>query len=161
MNAILSTGIVIGVLCSLWTLVMGYSGMYKDPSLANLFFLVIPIEIGCLVWGLRSTAREGRTFGGQILAGTMMAVVAGVIMIGTSLLFTTVLFPRYAHDLEAMYRASLATQGKSDGEIAAAVQGNAASWTPMAQAMSGFIGTLITGIVSSAIIAAFVRAKRA
>ena len=161
MNAILSTGILIGALCSLWTLVMGYSGMYKDPSLGNLFFLVIPIEIGCLVWGLRSTAREGRTFGGQILAGTMMAVVAGVIMIGTSLLFTTVLFPHYAHDLEGMYRATLAKQGKSDAEIAAAVQGRAASWTPMAQAMSGFIGTLITGIVSSAIIAAFVRGKRA
>jgi hypothetical protein len=159
MNAILSTGIVIGVLCSLWTLVMGYSGLYKDPSLANLFFLVIPIEVGCLVWGLRSTARQGRTYGGQILAGTMMAIVGGVIIIGTSLLFTTVLFPHYSQDLEQMYRATLARQGKSDSEIAAAIQGNAASWTPMAQAMSGFIGTLITGIVSSAAIAAFVRRK--
>jgi len=159
MNTILSTGIVIGVLCSLWTLVMGYSGLYKDPSLANLFFLVIPIEVGCLVWGLRSTARQGRTYGGQILAGTMMAIVGGVIIIGTSLLFTTVLFPHYAQDLEQMYRATLARQGKSDSEIAAAIQGNAASWTPMAQAMSGFIGTLITGILSSAVIAAFVRRK--
>src|SRR6266545_3783330 len=42
MNPILSTGIMIGVLCTVWTLVMGYSGLYKDPSLASLFFLVIP-----------------------------------------------------------------------------------------------------------------------
>jgi hypothetical protein len=159
MNAILSTGILIGVLCSVWTLVMGYSGMYKDPSLANLFFLVIPIEIACLVWGLRKTAREGRLYGGQILAGTMMAVVAGVIIIGSSVLFTTVLFPNYSQELEQMYRTTLQQQGKSDAEIAAAVQANAASWTPMAQAMSGFLGTLVTGIVSSAVIGYFVRKR--
>jgi hypothetical protein len=159
MNPILSTGIMIGVLCSAWTLVMGYSGLYKDPSLANLFFLVIPIEIGCLILGLRGTAREGRTYGGQILAGTMMAIVGGVIIIGSSLLFTTVLFPNYSHELEAMYRATLARQGKSDAEILTALQANAASWTPMSQAMSGFIGTLVTGIVGSAIIGYFVRRK--
>lgn len=159
MNAILSTGILIGVLCGIWTLVMGYSGFYKDPSLANLFFLVIPIEVACLVWGLRKTAREGRTYLGQILAGTMMAIVAGVIIIGSSLLFTTVLFPDYSRELEEMYRATLRRQGQTDVEILAAVQANAASLTPMAQAMSGFIGTLVTGILSSAVIGYFVRRK--
>jgi hypothetical protein len=159
MNAILSTGLLIGALCAAWTLVMGYSGLYKDPALANLFFLVVPIEIGCLVWGLRKTAREGRTYGGQILAGTMMAVVAGVIIIGSSLLFTTVLFPHYSQEVEQMYRATLLRQGKSEAEIVAALQANAASLTPMAQAMSGFIGTLVTGIVSSAVIGYFVRKR--
>jgi Protein of unknown function (DUF4199) len=161
MNPILSTGIMIGVLCSAWTLVMGYSGLYKDPSLGTVAFLVpvTLIEIGGLIWGLRQTAREGRTYGGQILAGTMMAIVAGVIVIASSLLFTTVLFPNYSHELEATYRATLARQGKSDAEILAALQANAASWTPMSQAMSGFIGTLVTGIVGSAIIGYFVRRK--
>jgi hypothetical protein len=159
MNPILSTGIMIGVLCSLWTMVMGYSGLYKDPSLAKLFFLVILIEIAGLVWGLRKTAREGRGYAGQILAGTMMAVVAGVIIIGSSLLFTTVLFPNYSQDLERMYRVTLQQQGRSDADIAAAVQANAASWTPMAQAMSGFLGTLVSGIVGSAVIGYFVRRR--
>jgi TM2 domain-containing membrane protein YozV len=159
MNPILSTGITIGVLCSLWTMVMGYSGMYKDPSRANLFFLVILIEIAGLVWGLRKTAPEGRRYGGQILAGTMMAIVAGIIVIGSSLLFTTVLFPNYAQELERMYRTTLQQQGKTEADIAAAVQANAASWTPMAQAMSGFLGTLVTGIVASAVIGYFVRRR--
>ncbi len=159
MNPILLTGITIGVLCTAWTMVMGYSGLYKDPSLANLFFLVIPIEIAGLVWGLRNTAREGRGYAGQILAGTMMAVVAGVIIIGSSLLFTTVLFPKYSQDLERMYRMTLQQQGRSDADIATAVQANAASWTPMAQAMSGFLGTLVTGILGSAVIGYFVRRR--
>jgi TM2 domain-containing membrane protein YozV len=159
MNPILSSGIMIGVACAVWTLVMGYSGLYKDPSLAGLFFLVIPIEIAGLVWGLRQTGREGKTYAGQIVAGTMMAIVAGVIIIASSLLFTTVLFPNYSQDLERMYRETLQQQGKTATEIAAAVQGNAASWTPMAQAMSGFIGTLVTGILGSAVIGYFVRRK--
>lgn len=159
MNPILSTGILIGVLCSLWTLVMGFTGWYKDPALANVFFVVIAIEVAGLVWGLRRTAREGRAYGGQILAGTMMSIVAGVIIIGSSLLFTTVLFPDYSQQLEHMYRATLQQQGKSEAEIAAALQANAASWTPMAQAMSGFVGTLVTGIVASAVIGFFVRRR--
>lgn len=159
MNPILSTGIMIGVSCTVWTLVMGYSGLYKDPSLAKLFFLVIPIEIAGLIWGLRKTAREGRGYAGQIVAGTMMAVIAGVIIIGSSLLFTTVLFPNYSHELERMYRTTLGQQGKTEADIAAAVQANAASWTPMAQAMSGFIGTLVTGILGSAVVGYFVRRK--
>lgn len=161
MNAILSTGILIGVLCSAWTLIIGYTGLYKDPSLGTVAFLVpvILLEVVGLIWGLRQTAREGRAYGGQIVAGTMMAIIAGVIIICSSLLFTTVLFADYARELENTYRATLAKQGKSEAEILAAVQAAAASWTPMAQAMSGFIGTLVTGIVASAAIGYFVRKR--
>jgi hypothetical protein len=158
MNPILTAGIVIGVLCSLWTLVMGYTGWYKDPALANVFFFVIVIEIAGLIWGLRRTARD-RAYGGQILAGTMMSIVAGVIIVGTSLLFTTVLFPDYSQEAEQMFRAGLQQQGRTATEIADAVRANAANWTPMAQAMSGFVGTLVTGIVASAVIGYFVRRR--
>ena len=149
------------MLCSAWTLIIGYTGLYKDPSLGTVAFLVpvTLLEVVGLIWGLRQTAREGRSYGGQILAGTMMAIIAGVIIIGSSLLFTTVLFPDYARDLENAYRATLAKRGKTDAEILTAVQGAAASWTPMAQAMSGFIGTLVTGIVASGVIGYYVRRK--
>ena len=45
--------------------------------------------------------------------------------------------------------------------FAAALQLASAGATPMAQAMTGFLATLITGIVASALIALFVRAKPA
>ena len=159
MNPILSAGLLIGVLCSVWTFVMGFTGWYKDPALANVFFVVILIEIGGLIWGLRRTAAQGRAYGGQILAGTMMAVVAGVIIIASSLVFTTIVFPDYFNEVERTYRATLQQQGKSEADIEAAVRASAASGTPMAQAMSGFVGTLVTGIVASAVIAIFVRRR--
>src|SRR6478672_10574576 len=102
MNPILSAGVLIGLLCSSWTFVMGFTGWYKNPALANVLFISVAmaIEIAVLIWGLRRTATQGRAYGGQILAGTMMAVVAGVIIIGFSLLFTTVVFPNYFADVE-------------------------------------------------------------
>jgi hypothetical protein len=134
MNPILSAGVLIGALCALWTFVMGFTGWYKDPAMLRAFFLVIPIEIGGLIWGLRRTAAEGRGYQGQIVAGTLMSVVAGIIIICSSLIFTTVAFPDY-------------------------VTARSAGGTPMGEAMAGFMGTLVTGIVASAVIAIFVRRK--
>ena len=138
MNPILSAGLLIGLLCGAWTFVMGFTGWYKDPAFGNGLFIGVAmiIEIVGLRWGLRKTAALGRGYGGQILAGTMMAVVAGVIIVAASLLATTVVFPNYYADVNPATEASA---------------------TPMAQAMSGFMGTLVTGIVASAIIGIFVR----
>jgi hypothetical protein len=159
MNPILSAGLLIGVLCSVWIFVMGFTGWYKDPAFANVFFIVIAIEIGGLIWGLRKTARQGRAYGGQIVAGAMMAIVAGVIIIASSLVFTTVVFPNSIAEVEQMYRTKLRQQGRSESEITAAIQGTAASRTPMAQAENGLVGTFLTGIVASAVIAIFVRRR--
>lgn len=160
MHPILSAGILIGVLCAIWTFVMGFTGWYKDPAMANAFFLVIPIEIAGLVWGLKRTSAEERTYRAQLVAGTLMSVVAGVIIVCSSLLFTTVAFPEYFRELEAAQRKIMQSQGKSAAEIEQVVRDNASSTTPMGQAMASFVGTLVTGIVASAVIAIWVRDTR-
>jgi hypothetical protein len=159
MNPILSAGLLVGALCAAWTFVMGFTGWYRHPTLANLFFLVILIEVAGLWWGLRKTAAEGRGYGSQVVAGTMMAIVAGVIVIASSLLFTMVAFPDYFRELEEAYRESARAQGRSEAEIAQSISDNMAAATPMGQAMAGFLGTLITGILASAVIAIFIRAR--
>jgi Protein of unknown function (DUF4199) len=141
MNPVLGTGVVIGVLCGVWMLITGFTGWYKDPAMRNLFFFVIAIEIAGLLWGLRRTAAEGRTYGGQIVAGTMMAVIAGVIIMVFSVVFTPVLFPSYFEDMQRTFQRTGAT--------------------PVGEALQGFMGTLITGIVASAVIGLFFRSRRA
>ncbi len=160
MNPILGAGVLIGVACAAWTFVLGLTGWYTDPALQNLFFLVIAIEIAGLVWGLRRTASEGRAYGGQVVAGTMMATIAGVILIASSLLFTTVVFPDYFAEMERGYRQVLQSRGLDEAQIAQALAANAASATPMNQALEGFLGAFLTGIVGSAVIAIWIRARR-
>ncbi|MEX2662914.1 MAG: DUF4199 domain-containing protein [Vicinamibacterales bacterium] len=161
MNPILAAGLLIGVLCGVWTFVMGFTGWYKDPAMASAFFAVILIEIGGLIWGLKKTAAQGRTYSGQVVAGTLMSIIAGVVIVGSSLLFTVVFFPDYFAELEAVYRDMLRQQGKTEAEIASEVATWSSGQTPMQQAMNGFIGTFVTGVVVSAVIAIWVRARPA
>ena len=161
MNPTLVAGLLIGVLCGVWLFVMGFTGWYKDPTKAAAFFVVILIEIGGLIWGLKRTAAQGRTYSGQVVAGTTMAIIAGLVIIGSSLLFTTVFFPDYFNELEAIYRDMLQQQGKTDSEIAAEIAQWSTGQTPLRNAFNGFLGTFVTGVVVSAVIAIWVRARPA
>lgn len=138
MNPVLNAGLLIGGLCAAWMFVVGFAGWYKDRTTSWLFFLVVAIEIGGLLWGLRQTAREGRSYNQQVVAGTMMAIIAGVVLIAASLVFTMVVFPDAMESIRAVEPSA----------------------TPMSQALNGFIGTLVTGILASAAIAVRVRAPR-
>ena len=158
MNQILKTGLWIGVLVVAWTFVMGLTGWYKDPKLMVLFFLVILVEVVLLVLGLRKTAAF-QGYGRQVVTGTLMAVVAAVIIFCGSLLFTTVAFPSYFDDLRAMQETTLRAQGKSEQEIAAALEAGAATRRPLVNALGGVAGTVGTGLVASLIIALFQRRK--
>ena len=160
MNPVLAAGLLIGVLCAVWTFIMGATGWYKDPAMMRWFFLVIAIEVGGLIWGLRRTAAEGRSYGGQVIAGTMMATIAGVVVICSSLLFTTVVYTDYFAELEAMNVKMLREQGVPESEIDRQVTAERASNTPMGQALLGFTGTLITGIVASALLSIAIRRRK-
>ena len=159
MSHAIRAGLILGALVAAWTLVMGVTGWYKDPSHTAAFLLVIVIEVAGLIWGLRQTAAQGRTYSGQVVAGTLMSIVAGVIIIGASLLFTTVAFPEYFEEIAAVNRQVLQQQGKSPSEIEAEVAAWAKAQTPLRQAMNGFLGTFVTGVVVSAVVGIWIRAR--
>jgi len=159
MNTIVKSGLLIGILCCAWTYVMGFAGWYKDPLMMSTFYLVFVIQIALLIRGLKQTAAEGRAYGAQVAAGTLMSVVAGVIVIGSSLLFTTVVFPQYFEEMRVVQAEMMKAAGKTDVEIAAQLEMAAQSQTPMMAAVFGFIGTVFIGLVSSLVIGAFIRKK--
>lgn len=160
MNPIPAAGILIGVLCGLWTMVMGFTGWYKEPSHASAFFVVIVIEVAGLIWGLRQTAAQGRTYSGQVAAGTLISMIAGIIIVGASFLFTNVAFPEFREELASMYRQTLQQQGKPDAEIASEVSAWLEGQTPLRQAANAFFGTFTTGVVASAIVSVWIHARR-
>lgn len=159
MKRILTAGVLLGVLCGGWTIVMGFAGWYKDPVMHNMFWAVMVFELLMLIWGLRGTATQGRRYGGQVLAGLLISIVGGVIVMGCSLLFTIVLFPSYFQELAAINEKMLRNAGKTEEEIRKAMEAYLSTATPAMNALSGFLGTVITGLFLSPIISVFVRAK--
>ena len=158
MNPIVKGGLLLGVVVSTWMFVVGFTGWYRDPVMLNMFYLVILFQIGILIYGLRQTAAS-RGYGGQLGAGMLISLIGGVIIIAASVLFTSVVFPDYFAELEAIQTEMLRQQGKSEAEISAMIAMTAPMQTPLMNALTGFAGTIGTGLVGSLIIAAFIRKK--
>lgn len=159
MNTILKAGVVLGLLCVAWTYVVGFTGWYKDPVLQAMFWFVILIEIAVLIWGLRQTAAQGRAYGAQVGAGTLMSLVGAVIIFIGSYLFTSVVFPAYFEEVRAVGEQTLRSQGLSEEQVADELAKSAAMQTHFVSALMGAIFTVITGVLASLVIAAFARKK--
>lgn len=158
MHPTLRYGVLLGLGVAAWTFVMGFTGWYKSPSLLYLFWLVIPFQIGLLAWALRESGRDSG-YGRQVWTGVSISLLGSLIIYAASILFTTVVFPKYFQELEALGRQVMAKQGLSPEQIEAAVKAQAPMQTPRASAMAGAIGTVLTGFFTSVIAAVWFRKK--
>ena len=82
-------------------------------------------------------------------------MVAGAFLFLFSLMLTTVLFPGIVEEMRAMQAQLLRDAGHTEAEVSAAL----ALQTPLIQAVQGLIGTVVTGVLASIVIAAFLRRK--
>ena len=161
MKPIVNAGIMLGVVVGIWMFINGAAGFYKNPGTAWVFPLVATIiEIVVVVWGLKKTALLGRRYGGQIVAGLLIAVVGAVLILVFSLIWGTV-FTDSGEVAAAMQADAWADRGMSEEEIADMLETTAFSRTPLFQALVGSISTIVTGLVISLIAAIFIRKKDA
>jgi hypothetical protein len=153
-------GIVFGVIVVVWQLIYGFTGMYKNPSLGWVFPVVgIAVTAGVLFWALKQSAAEGKRYWGLVGTGMVIALIACVLVILGSLLYTSVLFPDYA-DI-ALSQAAEQFEAQGLPEEQREIQMKAAEWilSPVPQALLGAVMTLITSFVVALIVAAVVRQK--
>ena len=160
MKTIIRGGILLGVLVTIWMFIFGAMGMHRNlmgqvvfPCVATL------IELAVLIWGLRRTAAEGRRWFGQVSAGTMLAFVGGCVVFAASYLYVTSVNPGYIGESMQATAEALRASGKDDAAVQAQMAQMAQMATPVWQALSGFIGTVVTGFILSAILGLFIRAK--
>ena len=157
-NVVVRGGIGLGALVVAWTLVMGVTGWYKHPTLLYLFWAVVLIEVVVLLWALRRTAPT-TDYLGQVGKGTLVAAIGAAIIFCGSLLFTAVLFPNYFEELRTLQVEMLRAAGKTQAEIDAALALGAPMQTPVVNALMGAVGTVVTGLLASLVIAIFQRKK--
>ena len=158
MNSTVKAGLILGVAAEVWVYFMGLAGWYTDPVLMNLFWVVILIHIGVLVWALRLT-REQKSYGQQVGAGTLISVIGSAIIFFGSILFTAVVFPNYFAEVRAAGESVMREQGMAEADIMAQLDAMAVMQTTFMQALSGCIGTIVTGVLASLVIAIFYKKK--
>ncbi len=159
MSPIIKGGVALGIVTILISLVFGFTGMYKDPSLANFWF---PMAIGgtalVLFWTLRQTAAT-RGYGGQIVAALGIAIVAAPIILGNGFLFNGVLFPDSMEIARQNAADGMAASGLSDADVEKQLDALGFMFTPAFSAILGAVMTVVTSLVLGLIIAIFVRKK--
>ncbi|MCX6138449.1 MAG: DUF4199 domain-containing protein [Ignavibacteriales bacterium] len=151
-------GFWLGGLVVFWTFVMGISGWYKDPVLLNLFWVVVLLQIGVLFRGLKESVHS-RSLVQYIKDGFMISLIGGVIIFAGSMIFTTIVFPHYFEELQILGREIMKAEGKTNAQIEAAMAQAASTQTPFMQALFGFVGTVMTGLIASPIIGLSVRKR--
>ena len=159
MRTTVKAGVVLAVAAAVLMFVIGFAGWYKNPSLGWVFPVgATLIEIAVLIWALRQTARDGRGYGGQVGAGVLIAVIGGALIIPISMIWAA-MFPDWVQFAEAAMADGLAERGMSEEQITQMIQSTAFMRTGLSNGIFGFLATVITGLVASLIIAAFVRKK--
>jgi len=158
MPAVVRYGILLGLAVFAWTFIMGATGWYKHPVLLNLFWMVIPIQIGVMLWGLRATAAESG-YGRQVLHGLQICLLASVLIFAGSWLFTAVAYPGYFQELETLGRAQLAQSGMKAEQIETAMRAQAPFQSSVMNALMGVVGTVVTGLVISLVAGIWLRRK--
>jgi len=152
MSPTVRTGVLIGVLCTVWMFVMGFTGWYRHPTLNFLFLLVILVEVVLLLQGLKQTA-PGNTYGQQVVTGVAMSAIAAVVIFCGSMIFTTVAFPDYFREVEEAGRQAMQARGMTPDAIDAAIAAQRPMQTPVINAATGAVATVITGLLASVLIA--------
>ncbi|MBI1795413.1 MAG: DUF4199 domain-containing protein, partial [Candidatus Eisenbacteria bacterium] len=160
MSTILKWGVILGVLVEIWSYIYVGAGWHKSAATFGLFWIVFLIQIVVLVLALRETAGQGRGYGGQVVAGTVVSIVGGIMILIASYLCMTVVFPNYSREVLAMQEQGLRAAGKSEADIRTVMDMAAKTASPVLSSVFGCIGTIVTGFVASLVIGAFVRAKR-
>ena len=158
MNNNIGAGIVLGVLVVIWTAVVIAARWHLDPRTMWLFFMVIPIQVLVMVLAFRTHTHHA-SYGRQVWNGVVLSFMAAVVVFAGSYVLTTMVFPEYFPQIRAAAENMLMQLGRQPAEIAEEMQRNRAMYDPFANAMSGAVGTVLTGLVLSLILAAFMHRR--
>jgi hypothetical protein len=160
MGGVIKAGLLLVVLVAALSLGIALSGLHESSPLAAQFAFVIPailLNVGCVFWGLRMTAAQAG-YGGQVLNGLLIGVVAGVLIFAFSFLMLTVLLPDHLAEVKAA-TIEWAQASSLPEETKAKQIESVEKTTALSQALAGLVGTAATSLIAAAVIAIRVRRR--
>jgi len=158
MGAVIKGSIGLAVAVEIVSVLFIVLGLHANPMMQLVSVgLFIVLNVGAVYWVLGQGAAEN-SYVGQLVNGLALGVIAGVLIFVFSWLTLAVIFPDALDETRAgtieWMEAAGVPQAQLDAQIAKLEQA-----TPVSQAVSGSIGTLITSVVAAAVVAIFKRKK--
>ncbi len=143
MSAILRAALTSAVGVTLVELVLAVSGWIVHPSLGYLAWASLPIIVIAAAAGVRGSAREGRDYAGQIVAGVEIGVYAGILAAGLTWLIHQVLAPETLTLARTLAEARVLAAG-GDADAVADAAGLA---SPFGRALLRFVEVMVTSLI--------------
>lgn len=159
-STIIRSGVLFWVISTVILFVIGVFDWYRNPNLTWVFWLVLPAQI-LIIWQLMKKLRPlSLPYWKNVAFGTMVSLITGVGMLFSSLFFTEVVFPDYFDTIKEVGIEIYEDDGATQDEIDEYVAYYESEGLGIANAVSGAIGSTVTGLVMSLVIALFFRQKK-
>jgi hypothetical protein len=159
MSVVIKWSVILTVLVAIVSVIINVAGLHKSPVAGGLGFIVLAllINLGVIALALKETAARN-AYGAQLMNGVLIGLVAGVLILLTSWLLTTVIFPDTLEEMKEGYIAFFESAGLPADQVATQIEA-LEQQTPFRQALNGLIGTFFTSAIGAAIIGIFLRRK--
>lgn len=158
-KTILKFGVLLFLPGTIATYILGITGWYRNENTSWIVYIVLPLQIAILIWGLNETKKQGNNYMKQLWIGTAMSLVAGLLTAAANFLYSQVFFPNYIPELRATVENSLKQAGRTAEELKKGLELFDSFYNPASIAMQSVVSTVLSGLVMSAITAIFIRAK--
>ncbi len=157
MNVILKASVTLAALVAGLSVAIAITGLHGNPITGGLLFIGLSVlmNVVIVVWALQQTA-AGNSYGGQLLNGVWIGLIAGSLIFLFSWSLLTVLFPDYLAEMKAGYVEWVESRDLSAPEIERQMSA-IDSMTPLSQAIPGFLGTFATSVLAAAMVGAIQR----
>ena len=155
----IKAGVILAVLVTLTSATLIATGLHENFIVLNIVSIVvyIAINVGVVFWALKRTAAEN-TYRLQLRSSLVLGVVGGLLVFLGSWLLLAVVFPGALPAIREGAVAFMEGSGMTDPQVLEQMESLDAA-TPLSQSIPGGFFTVLTSLVSGAIIGAFQRKK--
>jgi len=143
MSTILRAVLISAAGVSVVELVLALSGWIVHPSLGYLAWASLPLVVLAALSGVRGSAREGRDYAGQLVAGAEIGIAAGLLAAGLTWLIHQVIAPETLAQAGALAEARVLAAG-GDADAVANAAGLA---SPFGRALLRFVEVMVTSLL--------------
>ncbi len=156
MPAIIQAVLLSAASVTIVELVLALTGIIIHPTLGYLAWMSLPLVIFAAIRGVRGSAREGRDYAGQLVAGAEIGVLAGLIAATLTWAIHHEIAPTALAEARALTEAQILAAGGDANAVADAV-GLA---SPFGRALLRFIEVMITSLACALATARRVDSKK-